>query len=281
MGIENRIANPRVSFGRARQAQIQRETFSRPRPQIEEPVAPAPSVTEWEPPVALEIGRVLGRLSGALGRNAVTFLALSVFAAMPDRIASHVLGVDTPMGSLASRLALALVTYGLQAATIRVALDDFQGERPGLARAFTAAAQNFIPVIGISILSALGIGVAGLFLVAPGLMLAVSWSVAVPVRVAENCPVIDCFRRSAALTKGCRWRILALFALFVVLLILLSLLMLPLWGLGTRDLVGFVADNWLLRLMATLIGSVGVAALYQELSLVKRGGVAEPSERLF
>lgn len=65
-----------------------------------------------------EIGRVVSRTFAVLGRNAVTFLALTALAAAPERIAVHMIGVDSRLAPSVSTLMTGLASYALQAAMI-------------------------------------------------------------------------------------------------------------------------------------------------------------------
>ena len=80
-------------------------------------------------------------------------------------------------------------------------------------------------VIGMSILVGLGVGLGFVALIVPGIILAMMWSLAVPVKVLENKGATDAMTRSADLTKGDRGRIFVIWLLFVVLSIGVGLLL--------------------------------------------------------
>ena len=63
------------------------------------------------------------------------------------------------------------------------------------------------------ILAALGVGLAAILLVFPGLMLFVMWYVAVPVCVVERAGPITSMGRSRELTKGYRWKVFGMLLL--------------------------------------------------------------------
>ncbi len=54
-------------------------------------------------------------------------------------------------------------------------------------------------------------------------MMAVAWSVTVPVYVVEQTEVFSAFTRSADLTRGHRWRIFGLFVIYLVAIIIVEM----------------------------------------------------------
>jgi uncharacterized membrane protein len=70
----------------------------------------------------------------------------------------------------------------------------------------------------------LGVGAGLIALIVPGVLLALMWSLAVPVKVLEDKSATDAMSRSADLTKGDRGRIFVVWLLFIVLSIGISML---------------------------------------------------------
>jgi hypothetical protein len=62
-------------------------------------------------------------------------------------------------------------------------------------------------------------------LIVPGILLALMWSLAIPVKVLENKGATDAMSRSSDLTKGDRARIFVIWFLFIMLSIGVSLLL--------------------------------------------------------
>ena len=93
----------------------------------------------------------------------------------------------------------------------------------------------------ISIMQTVGIAVGTILLIVPGLILATMWIAAIPSYLDEE-PVdmMGCFKRSAELTRGNRWRVFALIALasaFAIALSMMKLLLVSAFG-GSKSLVG-------------------------------------------
>jgi len=67
-----------------------------------------------------------------------------------------------------------------------------------------------LPLIMLGLVTAIGTMIASIFLVIPGIILMLRWSVAGPVLVAEQCGIDAALGRSRALTEGARGRIFAI-----------------------------------------------------------------------
>jgi hypothetical protein len=92
-----------------------------------------------------------------------------------------------------------------------------------------------------------------------------AWSVLVPVQVAEGVGVIACFKRSAELTRGHRWKILAVFLLLGVGMAPLLLVLQTLWGVPLSADAQFFVQNWLARLLFDAAVGLTLAGVYWEL----------------
>jgi uncharacterized membrane protein len=105
----------------------------------------------------------------------------------------------------------------VQGALTRATVSAIEGTRASFGQSLAAAVTVVLPLIGLSLLWALGVGIGFMLLIVPGIMLLMAWAVAVPSLVVERQGVFTAFRRSAELTKGSRWKI---FGLSLVLLVI-------------------------------------------------------------
>jgi hypothetical protein len=85
-------------------------------------------------------------------------------------------------------------------------------EREGLAD--RGARARFWALLGLSILSGVGILLGLALLVLPGLYLLVRWTVAVPVLIAERSGVVEALTRSGEEIEGRFWAVLAVCLVF-------------------------------------------------------------------
>lgn len=110
-----------------------------------------------------------------------------------------------------------IVSAASQAATV-IAVSQVHLDRPAsVGESFSRVKGEIAGVIGMSMLVGLGVGFGFIALIVPGIILAMMWSLAVPVKILENKGATDAMTRSADLTKGDRGRIFVIWLLFVVL----------------------------------------------------------------
>jgi hypothetical protein len=99
-------------------------------------------------------------------------------------------------------LSQAVVLYG--------AFQDMRGQRVNLGESMRVGLRRFLPVVGLAISTTL-LGFLGLFVfVVPGLICFTMLFVATPACVVEGRGVFSSMGRSAALTRGHRWKIFGL-----------------------------------------------------------------------
>jgi len=230
-----------------------------------------------------DIGRVIGRTFGVIGRNLAVFAALAVLlnglpAALLGLARAGLLPSTGPVEwSLSwSWLLNMLISAWLQAAIIRGAIGDLNGQKPTFAECMGAAAGDIFPLVGVSITATVAVVLGLFFFVIPGVFLALLLSVSAPVRVVERTGVFAALGRSGDLTRSHRGAILGLYALYgvgyVVGAIVLDQLAAPLTLMGAAGALlreGLVTP--LAGAATSLIAAAGVAAIYFELRTVKEG----------
>jgi hypothetical protein len=233
------------------------------------------------------IGRVASRTFSVIGRNAVMFLVAAALLLSPVALLAIINGTPSAlaggvangflMGTLAFLVGV-VCTYLLQAALVHSTITDLNGGRPALGSALSTAFGVALPVIVISVLALLGMMAGMVLLIVPGIILALAWCVAVPVRVVEGTGIGETFGRSRELTKGFRWPIFGLLLIYAILAILLSLLALTVSGIGFAQAgqvqhgnIAYLVINWVLQVVLAVITAVGVTSIYYELRMVKEG----------
>ena len=120
-----------------------------------------------------------------------------------------------------------------------------------------------LPLLAVSILFAIGVGIGLLLLIVPGLFLLTIWSVVAPVTVLERPGIFAAFRRSHELVRGNGWNVFGVIVIVYVATLAISLIAAaiaaPLGHVG-RDLVQWAA-NILLAPVVALSASVLFFAL--------------------
>ncbi len=186
----------------------------------------------------------------------------------------------TIVGGLASFVAIEVS----QAATV-MAVSDIHLDRPvSIGSAFSSSRGSIGRVVWISFVVAIAIGAAAIFLIIPGIYVALMWSLAIPVTILEGGGLGVSTDRSKALTKGSRGRIFVIYLLVGVLAIVISLILqtvlVTIAGVISRgnptSLLALVhAMQAIASFLGTsLVGSLGTIALtlvYYDLRVRKEG----------
>ncbi|MFO0797608.1 MAG: hypothetical protein U0804_09020 [Gemmataceae bacterium] len=113
---------------------------------------------------------------------------------------------------LALVLTVVLVTIG-NAAVLHIIMEEYQGNRVGVGAALGYALGRFFPLLGVSLLFGLMVGVGILFCCVPGFYLLATYMFVTQVVVLERRGVGESLTRSAELADGYRWRVLGVYLL--------------------------------------------------------------------
>ena len=245
------------------------------------------------------IGRVLTRSLRVVGQNLLPFLLLTVVAYLPAAISLAYMPPPPPLGpdaGILEELTSGAPVYQTWLENIAQALlggavafatfFSLQGNRQGLLASLGHGARVVLPVIGVAILTGLGIGL-GMLLVVPGVILACMWFVAVPVAAVERASVFESLGRSVDLTRGHRWRV---FGVLCTPFLLMAALMVGLYLIypfgewvdtGDSDFLEFSqtdaewrTESFVTLIIAAVFGlytAVCSAVAYHDLRTVKEG----------
>ncbi len=116
------------------------------------------------------------------------------------------------------------------------------------------------PLMGVSVLFAIGVAIGFLFLIIPGLILLTFWSVVAPVTVLERPGVLAAFGRSRELVSGNGWRVFTVIVLVGLAVVLVSLAA----GLVSASLgsVGRALVQWVVNSAVAPVSALSAAVLY-------------------
>ena len=227
----------------------------------------------------LELGRVVRLTFAVLGRRPALLFGLAlVLEGLASAISGSLHPRSDPAAILASpsywfAFAVSMVLRAfLSACIFDVALAELSGEAASLDDAVAAGRRMFLPLLALTVVGYLGVILGLLLLIVPGLMLAIAWSMAGPALVAERGGIFPAFRRSDELTRGNRWRILALFLIYAIAVTALQALT------GTLSFAGSQAASPVRIVLTSIVGGVttpvlyvGTAVLYAELRRLNNG----------
>jgi uncharacterized protein UPF0259 len=255
----------------------------------------------------MSVGRVFQRAFSAITLNPAVILGLAlVVGALPNLIMTYFfvqmglvaspdamrIGTVSPARviwvSLLSGLIIMVIAALVQGSLTRAVVTANEGRRASFGESLGTGLQVILPLIGLSILFGLGVGIGFILLIVPGVIFLLMWAVAVPALVVERNGVFAAFRRSAELTKGARWKILGLFLVLAVIYWLLSIVLglvgLKMYG-ATNAAGGLTVGNLLgsaiLGVVFNVLWGTIQPSLYVELRQAKEGTSAESLAQVF
>ena len=252
--------------------------------------------------VQFSIGRVIGDSFGVLVRNIVSFGILSLLIGLIGLVFG-LFFLDTSQLEAAQNdpaqfeaamqqfnwwafaltiLLMIIVSFLTQAAIIYGTFQDLRGQKAGVGDCIARGLSSIVPVVVGSILLSLGIMIGSLFLLVPGIILALMWWVYVPAIVVEGKGIIEAFGRSRELTRGRRWHILGLLIVVIILLVVVAFIIAfvvaiiaPQGGLAA-SIIEYVFNS-LLTAFISVLTAVG----YYYLRAEKEGVDANEIARIF
>jgi hypothetical protein len=169
------------------------------------------------PAPRLRVGDVLSRAVGIYVGRLLVFLSLGALLALYE-IARR-LNLAAAGGALIEVLISVVGVFFAASCHAIVILVAFQFMRDGRVDFGVAAKGGFarsFRLLGADLGYVLAILIGGVLLVVPGLLAATRWFVTGTACVLERRGVVSSFARSADLTKGSRWRVLAIFVVTII-----------------------------------------------------------------
>jgi hypothetical protein len=178
----------------------------------------------------LRIGEILDVCINIFTKNFLTFLKIILVVVVPVQVVTVVIqvatvsdpdllptlgssgggrvasdDVDAYIGGQVVILVLSLVLYAIATAACFMAVGDaYLGSRPNWRTSLAFAARRFHSVLWVTLLVGIASTFALILLIAPGIWLWFSYSVAVPALLFEGCKGTNALSRSYRLVKG-RW----------------------------------------------------------------------------
>lgn len=182
---------------------------------------------------SVAVGRVFGRSIAVIKDNPLATLGTTFALIALPQLLIALTGQNLAMvGNLRSGAYAVVAVYGLfvsvlwlvaSGAIVQATVAHEQGRPASPTDMIRIGVLRCLPLIAVYILLLIGVWIGMLFLLIPGIMLAVRWSVALPSIVAEKTGVFGAFKRSAYLTKGARWHVFGILLLAFVVYILILL----------------------------------------------------------
>ena len=167
--------------------------------------------------------------------------------------------------SPAAGIALAVVFWALsivyQGMVVKLVQDVQDGRRDhSVGELLRSVEPVFWPLVAVSILFGIGVGIGFVFLIVPGLILLTIWSAAAPVTVLERPGVFAAFGRSRELVRGNGWNVFGVIVIVFLTVAVISIAAgLIASGLGS---VGRSLVQWAVNALLAPIPARGASVLY-------------------
>jgi len=235
----------------------------------------------------LELRRVISDTFAVVGRRPVLMFVPSLLLALPGAILNYLnlTAVADGRPALAANIGIfagfGFLVIGLLGifwgtCLTYTAAKEVDGRSPDVPEILRESLRKTLPAWGLLILWSLGVGLASVLLIVPGVILALMWSASLPALVVERIGVLGAFSRSRDLTRGHRWRLFGLYFVFFLAFMIVEGLFL---GLGAISLQSFGAVRVVVLslfsgALTPLIYSL-LAASYVQLRNLKDGGGSE------
>ncbi|MES3152474.1 hypothetical protein [Sphingomonas faeni] len=191
----------------------------------------------------ISVGNVFGRSANVIKDNPLATLGTSfALIALPQLLLGQI-GLSAAVfdniraGSYALAglygIVVGLLWLIASGALVQATVAHDEGRPANPREMLRVGVSRCLPLFAVYMLFTLGISAGMMFLVVPGIMLAVMWSVSLPAIVAERPGVFGAFGRSRALTKGARWHVFGILLLAFVIYLLVSM------AVGVASVAGY------------------------------------------
>jgi hypothetical protein len=217
----------------------------------------------------IRVGDVLNQAWGVFAARWAPFMGLSLIAFAPRFLFGLVVAKGVGAGIIGTVLQISCASFA-DAAIIYGVVQQLRGRGFTVAESLSAGFARLGPVIGLSLVLGFSVGLATILLVIPGVIVWCMYAIALPVCVVERRGAFDSMSRSAALTKGARWRIFGVFALVVLAFMLVFVIVGALAPLAGGPLLAALA-LYLVESAAGAFRAVTAGVLYHQLRVAREG----------
>jgi uncharacterized membrane protein len=221
------------------------------------------------------VGRVFGRSFGVLSRHFVMFFLVVAVPSLPllavqtnsfGQVADvRQLLANWPylvLGSLLGPIIQAIVLYGT--------FQDLRGQSFGFVESFVKGLPRFLPIIGLAICLMVLYAIGAVLLAVPALIFIAMYFVALPACVIEKTGPIASLSRSAALTKGHRWKVFGL-AILLAIASFVGNAVISAVASRVAGAFGLALGGFLWRTVFGAYYAIVIAVVYYELRASKEG----------
>jgi ABC-type multidrug transport system fused ATPase/permease subunit len=193
---------------------------------------------------------VLGRAFGIYREHAASLLPAAAAVFLINAIVLYVF--DSGVLAIVASLVTMIIHTFYQGMVVRLVDDVRDGSLDSsVGDLFRGVAPVAVPLLAVSLIVGILVGIGFVLLLVPGLFLLTIWAVTAPVVVLEGKGPIDALGRSRELVRGNGWSVLGLMVLLFVLMFGVSFV---------AGVIGAVGGD-LLRALLTFVVTVAIAPL--------------------
>jgi hypothetical protein len=216
------------------------------------------------------VGRILSTAWKIFTSNFLILVAVGAAIAIPNLLMEAGPGESKPGAAFLGFLSGFILNPIGEAVILYVAFQYLRGYPAPVGDALRKGLARFWPIVGVAVLSGLGIAFASLLLVVPGVILAVIWSVALPACVLEGLGPSASLGRSSRLTAGYRWPIFGIILLLGIANIVGVFIAAFILGMGFSDQGANIGAFLWIALWSGYSNSV-LVVIYRDLRIAKEG----------
>lgn len=160
---------------------------------------------------------------------------------------------------------------------------DLAGQRPSLGDMLSKPMGRLLPLIGLYFVFSIAVGIGFLLLIVPGVWLLCRWYLSASALVTEKIGVFASLTRSAELTAGHRWPILAIVVLQVVILFVAGIVisLVALLAVAIGGVIGYVIASIAIYSVIYPFITVVAVVVYYDIRAAKEGITANEVARVF
>lgn len=233
----------------------------------------------------MNLGDILNTTFNMYRENFTLFAGICAVIVIPQAILVSLFAIShsTVFVLLAALLSLA-VPFLLTGALAQAVSARYLGRPMTIGQAYAAlGSRTILVLIGVSFLSAILVLIGLIFILIPGIYIAVRFTVASQAAVLERQGVTDSLRRSWNLVQGNWWRVFGIVLVVTILVGVLETLAGRLVGAVAGDVLGTGLSTAVVGILIQPIQAIALTLLYYDLRIRKEGGTApgssEPSSR--
>jgi hypothetical protein len=236
-------------------------------------------ITTIDTQSAFRIGDVLERTFSIFGRNILPFIVLSGIATLPYVVvywtqSAAPLAMFAPARTGATILLTSLLGGVLkvltQAVIVYAAFQDMRGRKVRMGESLRIGVGRILPILGLGICYAFGLGLAFMLFLVPGLILMTMWYVSIPACVVETLGPLKSLGRSRALTEGHRWKLFGLLVISFIAGIVVGWVF-PYLARMIAGRAGFVIAQYLAQAVVGAFSAILVVVVYRDLRVAREG----------